>query len=361
MDTKTLAAPGAPDAPMRATLRFEGTTSEYFKIWIVNVALTVMTLGIFSAWAKVRSKRYLYGNTFIGDHAFDYHAPPLRILLGRAIALALLVGYSVSAIMAPLSVALWYILLVAAFPWMVKSSLRFAARNTSYRNIRFDFHGTYWDAFKAFILWPILVVVTILIALPYSRRARDYYNINNHSFGPFTFRADIPIRELYERYLQSLFALVAGAIVLAVLAMAIFDLIPSPSTTATVIVTYIALGVGISAFPAFVGALTFNVALNNTQMRKDHSPVRQPGEDFHFESRLSALWMSWLAVSNLAAIIFTLGLAYPWARIRRTRYMASCISVIGNTDIGNVSSAPVAAGSAVGEEMASFLDIDFGL
>ena len=165
MDTKPLVAPGAPEAPVRTTLRFEGMTGEYFKIWIVNVALTVVTLGIFSAWAKVRSKRYLYGNTYIGDHAFDYHAPPLRILLGRAIALALLIGYSISAIMAPPSAALWYLVFIIAFPWMIKSSLRFAARNTSYRNIRFDFHGGYWGALKAFILWPILAVVTILIAL----------------------------------------------------------------------------------------------------------------------------------------------------------------------------------------------------
>ena len=76
MDTMPLAAPAAST---RHALRFEGTAGEYFKIWIVNLALSVVTLGIFSAWAKVRSKRYLYGNTFIGAHAFDYHAQPLRI------------------------------------------------------------------------------------------------------------------------------------------------------------------------------------------------------------------------------------------------------------------------------------------
>ncbi len=351
MDTKPLAAPEAPAAPVRTALRFEGSTGEYFKIWIVNVALTVVTLGIFSAWAKVRSKRYLYGNTYIGDHAFDYHAPPLRILLGRAIALALLVGYSLSVFMAPLTVALWYVLFIAAFPWLVRSSLRFAARNTSYRNIRFDFHGAYWGALKAFILWPMLAVATILIALPFSRRARDYYNINNHSFGPSAFRADIPIGELYECYLQSLLALVVGAIVLAVLAIAILDIMPVPKSAASVIITYIALGVSISVFPVFVGALTFNVALNHMQL----------GDDFRFESRLSAFYMGWIALSNLAAIVFTLGLLYPWARVRRTRYMASCISVIGVADIGEFTSVPLAAGSAVGEEVASFFDIDFGL
>ena len=42
---------------------FTGSGSEYFKIWIVNVLLTIVTLGIYSAWAKVRRLRYFYNNT----------------------------------------------------------------------------------------------------------------------------------------------------------------------------------------------------------------------------------------------------------------------------------------------------------
>ena len=30
---------------------FTGKASEYFGIWIVNVLLTILTLGIYSAWA----------------------------------------------------------------------------------------------------------------------------------------------------------------------------------------------------------------------------------------------------------------------------------------------------------------------
>ncbi|MDX2410346.1 MAG: DUF898 family protein [Woeseiaceae bacterium] len=35
-------------APRTATVRFTGNAGEYFKIWIVNIALTVVTLGIYS-------------------------------------------------------------------------------------------------------------------------------------------------------------------------------------------------------------------------------------------------------------------------------------------------------------------------
>jgi uncharacterized membrane protein YjgN (DUF898 family) len=38
-------------------LEFTGCAGEYFRIWIVNVCLSVLTLGIYSAWAKVRRKR----------------------------------------------------------------------------------------------------------------------------------------------------------------------------------------------------------------------------------------------------------------------------------------------------------------
>jgi uncharacterized membrane protein YjgN (DUF898 family) len=38
---------------------FRGTGGEYFRIWIVNLLLTILTLGIYSAWAKVRQLRYL--------------------------------------------------------------------------------------------------------------------------------------------------------------------------------------------------------------------------------------------------------------------------------------------------------------
>ena len=86
----------------RASLEFKGSGSEYFKIWIVNLFLSILTLGIYSAWAKVRRKRYLYGNTSVKGASFEYHASPLTILKGRLIAVALLIVYSVLSELYPL-------------------------------------------------------------------------------------------------------------------------------------------------------------------------------------------------------------------------------------------------------------------
>ena len=54
--------------------------------------LTLVTLGIYSAWAKVRKTRYFWQNTRLDGHAFDYHGDPRAILLGRIVALALVLG-----------------------------------------------------------------------------------------------------------------------------------------------------------------------------------------------------------------------------------------------------------------------------
>ena len=70
----------------RSPVQFTASAGEYFRIWIVNLALTILTLGIYSAWAKVRKKRYFYGHTLIEGDSFDYRANPLSILKGRIIA-----------------------------------------------------------------------------------------------------------------------------------------------------------------------------------------------------------------------------------------------------------------------------------
>src|SRR5215468_5748382 len=77
-------------------LQFTGTGGEYFGIWIVNLLLTIVTLGVYSAWAKVRRLHYFYRNTLLAGSSFDFHGSPTRILIGRAVALVLLIAYNLA-------------------------------------------------------------------------------------------------------------------------------------------------------------------------------------------------------------------------------------------------------------------------
>ena len=65
-----------PDASNNVDGQFEfsGKGGEYFRIWIVNLALTILTLGIYSAWAKVRRLQYFHRNTALIGNSFDLPA-----------------------------------------------------------------------------------------------------------------------------------------------------------------------------------------------------------------------------------------------------------------------------------------------
>jgi uncharacterized membrane protein YjgN (DUF898 family) len=355
MDAILSQAPEAPSAFLRNGLRFEGSASEYFKIWIVNLALTIVTLGVFSAWAKVRTRRYFYGNTFLLGHSFDYHAVPLRILLGRAIAVVLLLAYSLSVRAAPATAFFWVPLLFFAMPWLVRASLRFNARNTSYRNIRFDFVGTYFDAMKAFVLWWLLACFTLFTTLPLAHRARDYYSINNRRFGGQSFAAEIPGRKIYGIYGMGLLFIV-GAIVAAIAMAAIFAAtgLKADNRAGVGLLAGASVAVYMAEFlfvSVYVSTRTFNLALNHTTL---NGSIR-------FESTLSPWRMIWIAYSNLVLVLVSVGLLYPWARIRSTRYAAAHIAMIGTPEMSDFSGTLTGSQGVIGEEVASFFDLDLGL
>ena len=351
-------APRAPEESVRHELRFDGNASEYFKIWIVNIALTILTLGIFSAWAKVRSNRYFYGNTVLAGHSFDYHGQPLRILIGRAIALVILLGYSLTVRFAPLAALAWAVVFFFAMPWLVRSSLRFAARNTSYRNIRFEFAGTYFGAMKAFVLWWTLAVFSLFTVLPLAHRARDYYIINNRRFGGKAFSAEIPGRSIYAIYGMAVLFIV-GSVLLAIALGSIAGIVgtvaskpgsraPSAVITAMVVSVYVAVFLFVSVY---VSTRTFNLALTQTRLN----------DTLRFEATLSPWKMIWISFSNLVLVLVSLGLLFPWARIRAMRYTAEHIAMIGTPNMDDFIGAGPSSQGVIGEEVASFFDIDIGL
>jgi uncharacterized membrane protein YjgN (DUF898 family) len=151
----------------RYAVRFIATGEEYFRIWIVNLALTIITLGIYSAWAKVRKKRYFYGHTLLDGECFEYRGNPIAILKGRIIAFAMLVLYSLAGQFAPLAQLLMMLVLAVIVPWLVVRSLAFNAWNSAYRNVQFHFRGNYPEALRVVIGNGLLVLLSLGLMYPY--------------------------------------------------------------------------------------------------------------------------------------------------------------------------------------------------
>src|SRR5687767_2893576 len=134
--------PVAPTGERVVRAEFTGSAREYFRIWIVNLFFTLISLGVYSAWAKVRKKRYFYGSTRFDGDTFDYFASPKAILKGRIVAVALLLIYAFTSELYPDTTYVFWLVFAAALPWLLVRALSFNARNSAYRGLRFDFLAT---------------------------------------------------------------------------------------------------------------------------------------------------------------------------------------------------------------------------
>jgi uncharacterized membrane protein YjgN (DUF898 family) len=64
--------------------------------------------------------------------------------------------------------------------------------------------------------------------------------------------------------------------------------------------------------------------------------------------------------TNLVAMICTLGFYTPWAQIRLARYRLECLELEKHGSLDDFVTADSTVPAAVGEEVSSFFDLDFG-
>jgi len=339
-----------------AQVRFSGTAGEYFGIWIVNFLLSIVTFGIYSAWAKVRNRKYFLGNTTIDGRPFEYHARGLQILFGRAIVVGALVILSVSSSISPILNGVLFVLLAAALPWLINRGLRFNAAMTSWSNVRFRFEGSYWRAFAVFLLYPFLAIFSLYLAFPFVARASSRYTIGRHSLGGHRFAFESGIGPFYRAFLW------AAAWVIAVLAVSAWLALTAGLVDGvgrairlgydadgvigvTIMVVYVAGAAAFLPLTTIYRAFVRNAVYAGIALEGGH----------RFESTISPPRLIWIAISNAAVIVVSFGMLLPWARVRVARYLCenTWVKPAGSLDefIGEAESRQSAIGDA-------FMDIE---
>src|SRR5437899_6106948 len=328
----------------RYAVEFSASAGEYFRIWIVNLALTIVTLGIYSAWAKVRKRRYFYGHTRIDGESFEYRANPVAILKGRLIAVAAIVVFYGVGYFAPLYQLLLWIPLAILVPWLLVRSLAFNAYNTAYRNVRFRFEGSYKACLKVVLVYGWLVFTGILY--PYLKHRLIRFVAENHRYGTTRFE----IADFKKPFIGAYANAFGLGIVLAVVAFGLGAVMAQAKTPYLSFGTVMLFYAGLFLLFAYIRGRTTNAIWNAVRI----GPLS-------FESSLRARDLIWLYLSNLLAIAFTLGLATPWAAVRAMRYRASKTTVIASGQLDGFAEGQAQQVSVAGEEVADFFDIDIAL
>ncbi|ELP6759003.1 DUF898 domain-containing protein [Vibrio vulnificus] len=381
------------------SIQFKGQGGEFFGIWIVNILLSVITLGIYSAWAKVRTKRYFYGNTFIAGDNFEYHAQPMQLLKGRLVALALVVIWVVANSFFPLASLVLLALFYVALPWLLWSNARFDSAMTSYRNVHFAFNGSLKEAYMSILgrgLASLLIIAIYIAIVVASANASamvatllgfgtlvlmfvlyawvvagiHQYFASGYQYGDWKFVAKIETGFFLKTYCKAMligfltavaFMIVMGTFVLGTDIMNIFagevDLLEGKGDFAYVVVTYlvtITMSLGITAY-------TTTRIRNYVFSRLTATAKVQSETEFRFASTFGVWDYMSLIVTNFLLQVITLGLARPWVMVRTSRYVASHTGVIGDMDTLKATDQDSAVKNAISDEVAQAFDLGLSI
>lgn len=335
------AAPESPGGASRQVLGFEfvGSGGEYFRIWIVNLCLNLLTLGIYSAWAKVRREQYFHRNLLLDGSAFDYHGEPRAILRGRCVAVILLLLVSSSEKVSPELHAVALLALLLVSPWFIIRALSFRAYNTSYRGLRFGFSAGLGETYKLFLINLLLTIVTLGLFFPRLVREVRKFIIDHARFGRTAFHCEVTLKAVYTIFLLP-FAIVLLAGLLAAIG----------GTKVLIGVLMLGFVVLYLLLPSYLGARLSNAVWSATTLGSHRFGCQLPLGKY-----------VGMTLANWLLIACTLGFYIPWARVRMARLRADYmqLTVCGSLDdfLANESRQV----SAFGEEGAEMFDMDVAL
>jgi uncharacterized membrane protein YjgN (DUF898 family) len=357
-----------PEQPAELSLQFHGSAREYFRIWVVNLCLTLLTLGIFSAWAKVRKKRYSYSHTTLAGTPFQYLGQPIPILKGRLIAaIGFLVYYASTHFIASLLPFVLAAGLVAA-PWVIVRSAAFNARYSAFRNMTFHFDGDYLDALKVLYAWGIIPALVIgmmfnwpgkgivlgiasavfAFSYPWWIRRLKNFIIEHTSYGGKKGSFFATGGQFFGIYFVAGLIMIALLIPTSILVVKLFGF-----TKKSGLVTYLAAApiyAGYVLAFAYVQARRGNLIWNNTQL-----------EPIQFQSTLRFRDLLRLYVTNALGIVASLGLLIPWAVMRTLKYRVDNMRVLLDGDLTEFQGSDMTSVAAIGAEMIDFFDMDLSL
>jgi len=354
---------------------FTGHGGEYFRIWTVNLLFTLLTCGLYSAWAKVRKATYFRNNTSLGGHVFHYHASPVAILRGRILAVILLAAYSWAFNFSKTAGLVTIVILCAVGPWLFMRAQQFALSNTSFRGLRFGFRARTQDAYVAILpvlgLWlaptavgalasptwlmavPPLVVTA---AFPWMHHRAKVFQRGHATYGDRDFTFTSATGRFYAVYAKGLGLMFLASLVIAAAALGVFVWRRTSGVT---------LGPGIeSAIYGAVGGLIAYLVIVPYYSARLQQIVWDRTElgDIRFRTEIKAARLFTLVLKNVTLTVLTAGLYWPWASVALARYRIECVHVESGVPLSTLAAGVQASAvTAAGEGAVEAFGFDIGL
>lgn len=397
-DASTGGLTGWPHSSFRKRkleIRFTGSGSEYFRIWIVNLLLTIVTASLYWPFAKARRIRYFYANTLVDGHALAFHGDPWKMFRGHVLLLVLSGVYSAAGHFSPVAALVAFVLMALIWPALWRAGMQFRLGNTSWRGMRFGFSGSLKGAYVPMLpLWLLsgsLVTLGVVIGQLAGDRPEDAERVmQQFSYLPFLMGGVVLLMVVVmpwvlaaiKRYQHngyriasqqgelrlgsgSVYWLCLKALGLGLLTMLVTGIIVGVtagvtavfgrSVLATAITGVVSVGLGYLVFFVVIGPF-FTARLQNMVWNGTSS------DELRFDSQLRLAPLAWLTLKNWLLMLITIGLYRPFAVVHTTRLRLEAVSLTVDGDPEAwVASETAANQDATGEFAGDFFGIDMGL
>jgi uncharacterized membrane protein YjgN (DUF898 family) len=304
-------------------LRFFGTGSALFVLILKNVLLTLLSLGVYAAWAKTAQRKFVWQNTELHGQRFVYHGTGRELFAGY---LKLLGGYDVffgvPALVRPFSSelalilqALFVLAILLLIPFAIYWSRAYLMSRTSWRGVRFSLSPDARAFARVFIGGYLLTLITLGFYAPVWTNRAHAFLMNRTSFGDTRFRYDGADFEAWAIAMKGLF----------------FSLLT-------------------------FGVYYFWYLAEITRFRARHT---------HFgnargHSQLGGGELLRVGLIYIVGTTLTLGLAFPWLACYLMRTTLAGLSLQGEVDFAGIRRAD-ASGSALGDGLADAMDVGLPL
>ncbi|MDH0864030.1 YjgN family protein [Mitsuaria sp. GD03876] len=370
-------------------IRFTGSGSEYFRIWIVNLLLTIVTATLYWPFAKARRIRYFYANTLVDGHALSFHGDPWKMFRGHVLLMVLTGTYSLAGHFSPLAGLVAFGILALIWPALWRAGLQFRLGNTAWRGLRLGFGGSLKGAYAAFLpLWIMsgtilaaqaiggpsgigedgrprfgAVEMTVLAAMlvaalcaPWIITMVKRYQHRGYRIAGQQGEVSLSAGSVYWLCLKAFglsLALSVATGLIMIAGMAVAGAFHSKLVAGIVAISI--GGLGYILYFAIVGPF-FTARFQNLLWNATTS------QDLSFTSQLHVRPLAWLTCKNWLLTAITLGLYRPFAVVHTTRLRLEAVSLTMDGDAeawvaSQASDQPDAAGEFAGD----FFGIDMGL
>ena len=349
---------------------FWGRGRTLFGIFIINTFYTLLTLGIYSFWGRVRIRQFLSSQTSFAKIRFSYHGTAQELLKGWSKAFAVFgIPYGFLSLVPIIweQVPGWIPNLIAAMlvlcfiPIAVVGSHRYRLSRTSLGAIRFSFRGPVRDYMKIWFTGTFLTFLTAGIYYPYFENTRREFLVSHTYLGNrhFTYNGTgLALLGIYGKTLGLVVGVLLATILMFVMIPGI-SLIPKEQGHLTNWLkgsdpSWLAAGILVNVI-AFVWAW-FYLQVSKQRYFWNHSAFGNAP----FQFTASTWSLLELRLTNFLMLVLTFGLAWPWVQVRNLQFLYHYLGLQGPLDLHQIEQEALGA-SPTGEELAGYFDAGFDL